>query len=199
MSNISNNNPKLDPNLVFLRKLFKCSLLIFRSDDKDVKISKWRLTIAVIIMAIGNNGVNFLNFWEILVTCHRLYLSYSLIRQNGITSQDFVTISFSFQTFVSMVGLKLSFNYSFKCLILRWQFGSFQLIFDMNTWKQFGYAIFSTSRMKKRLIKIYVPFGIFATLTLSMSVNSLISDWLRYAQNDELPRDKVSSNKSFNN
>jgi hypothetical protein len=44
------DNPKLDSNLVFLRRLLKCSLLIFRGDDKDATISKWKLIPVTILV-----------------------------------------------------------------------------------------------------------------------------------------------------
>jgi hypothetical protein len=114
MSNISTKNLKLDPNLAFLRQLFNCSFLIFRTDDKNAKISKWRLILTVIITSIGSDIVNFVNFWNISAAYYLSSLSYYLIRwRNELTSQNFMVFSWTFQAFVDIVSKRLSLNYCF--------------------------------------------------------------------------------------
>jgi RsiW-degrading membrane proteinase PrsW (M82 family) len=111
---VSTNNLKLDPNLAFLKRLFNCSCLIFRNDEKDAKISKWRLILAVIMMLIGSDIVNTLNLLNISAAYYLSSLFYYVIRwRYEVKPMDCVIISFIFQAFVSMVSKKSSFNSSF--------------------------------------------------------------------------------------
>lgn len=60
MSSISTENQKLDSkldaNLVFLQKLLKFSILIFRDFEKIAKISKLRLIPTMLVMLIGSEN-----------------------------------------------------------------------------------------------------------------------------------------------
>lgn len=64
----------------------------------------------------------------------------------------------------------VTFNRLLQILIIRWQFGPFQLIFEKRTWNQFGYPIFSNPRIKRQLIKIYSMYILFLLYSIFRSL-----------------------------
>jgi hypothetical protein len=88
-----NPKPKLDINLVILRLLMRCSLLVFRGDGQNTKISKWRLILTIGIMLIRmwcrqffkylTNFSNLLHLLSNLLRC-KLDQRYYYLRINRI-------------------------------------------------------------------------------------------------------------------
>lgn len=115
-------------------------------------------------------------FLSILATCHIFYVFYTTIKDFSMS--NIMNVCWDFQGFVSIVRVwwsRLSFQSNFQCLIIRWQFGPFQFIFDGNTWAKLGYPI----QIKRRLILIYLLFSLFAGFNVISLVYKIVFYYLK--------------------
>jgi hypothetical protein len=94
---------QLDGRLTLSKRLLKCTLLIFRYNETE-KISKLRLFIALVVIAICKFEYKRLTLLSFLGTCQAMYRVYN---QTLVSTKSFweslLMMNWSIKTLVSMV------------------------------------------------------------------------------------------------
>ncbi|KAI6183481.1 hypothetical protein M3Y97_00493800 [Aphelenchoides bicaudatus] len=138
--------PQLEKRILFLKRLFKFTFLIFRDNYENPKISIPRLIIAVAIALLNGYQTGFV-LWSI-----RRETSENLI-------SSLIIYIWAGQCFLSVI------------FTLYWQFGHFQTIFSIETWSNLGAKI--PKRLSEKL-QLWRAYSFFYCVLIFISFNAFV-------------------------